>query len=206
MPARKPAGDRKAEIVAAVLRLADAEGPDRPSTAAIARTVGLTQAGLFRHFPTRAALWQATAEAIAADLEAAWEAAAAAAPAPRARLAALVAAQLAGIERCPALPAILFSPELSAANPALRTRFAELLARFQDRLVAALAALRAAGGLRAGLAPEDAAVFVSTLIQGLAVRWRLGGRRFALIAEGMRLLDVQLGLFAAREGGGDAAR
>lgn len=200
MPVRKPASDRKAEIVAAMLRLADAEGPDRPSTAAIARAVGLTQAGLFRHFPTRAALWQAAAESIAGERETAWAAAVAATPAPRARLGALVAAQLAGIERCPALPAILFSPELNAANPALRDRFAALLARFQDHLVGALAGMRREGGLRDDLAPEDAAVFVAALVQGLAVRWRLGGRRFPLAAEGMRLLDIQLALFEADGG------
>jgi len=201
MPLRKPASDRKAEIVAAALRLADAAGPDRPSTAEIARAVGLTQPGLFRHFPTRAALWQAVAAAIAADLEAGW-AVALGGPAqgPRARLAALVAAQLAAIERCPALPAILFSPELNADDPAIRARFAGLLGRFERLVAAALGEMAAEGGLRAALAPADAAVFVTTLIQGLAVRWRLGGRRFALASEGMRLFRVQTGLFGSEEG------
>ncbi|MCL4187668.1 MAG: TetR/AcrR family transcriptional regulator [Rhodobacteraceae bacterium] len=201
MPLRKRASDRKAEIVAAALRLADAAGPDRPSTAEIARAVGLTQAGLFRHFPTRAALWQAAAAAIAADLEAGWAAALSdAGVGPRERLAALVAAQLAAIERCPALPAILFSPELNADDPAIRARFAELLGRFQGYVAAALGELAAEGALRATLAPADAAVFVTTLIQGLAVRWRLGGRRMALAEEGMRLFRVQAGLFAPEPG------
>ena len=52
MPRRKPAEDRKAEIVATLLALADQIGPDRLTTNDIAREVGLTQAAIFRHFPT----------------------------------------------------------------------------------------------------------------------------------------------------------
>ena len=52
MAVRKPAPERKAEILEATLRLADELGPDRLSTEAIARAVGLTQPGIFRHFPT----------------------------------------------------------------------------------------------------------------------------------------------------------
>ena len=58
---RKSAQERKAEILATALRLADELGPDRLTTAAIAEAVGLTQPGIFRHFPTKQALWQAVA-------------------------------------------------------------------------------------------------------------------------------------------------
>ncbi|MBL9058832.1 MAG: TetR/AcrR family transcriptional regulator, partial [Mangrovicoccus sp.] len=37
---RKPAGDRKADIIEAVLRLADRIGPDRLTTNDVAREVG----------------------------------------------------------------------------------------------------------------------------------------------------------------------
>ena len=52
---------RKAEIVRTVLALADRIGPDRVTTGAAAAAVGVTQAALFRHFPTKAALWLAEA-------------------------------------------------------------------------------------------------------------------------------------------------
>ena len=48
---RKSAELRKAEIVAAVLDLADRIGPDRVTTGAAAAAVGVSQAALFRHFP-----------------------------------------------------------------------------------------------------------------------------------------------------------
>ena len=56
---RKPAEDRKTDIVEALLRLADQIGPDRLTTNDIAREVGVTQAAIFRHFPTKAELWSA---------------------------------------------------------------------------------------------------------------------------------------------------
>ncbi len=48
---RKSAEDRKAEIVDAALRLADDIGPDRLSTEVLAEAVGISQPGIFRHFP-----------------------------------------------------------------------------------------------------------------------------------------------------------
>src|SRR3546814_19035637 len=51
MRVRKPAEERKSEIVETALRLADKVGPDRLATGQIAEPVGLTQAALFRHFP-----------------------------------------------------------------------------------------------------------------------------------------------------------
>ena len=50
---RKSAEDRKTEIIEALLGLADRIGPDRLTTNDIAREVGVTQAAIFRHFPTK---------------------------------------------------------------------------------------------------------------------------------------------------------
>src|SRR3989338_10926606 len=70
---RKPAEDRKTDIVEALLRLADQIGPDRLTTNDIAREVGVTQAAIFRHFPTKAELWSAVGEGIAVRLAEAWQ-------------------------------------------------------------------------------------------------------------------------------------
>ena len=72
MAVRKPAPERKAEILEATLRLADELGPDRLSTEAIAQAVGLTQPGIFRHFPTKQAIWEAVAAKITDRMAAGW--------------------------------------------------------------------------------------------------------------------------------------
>lgn len=200
MKRRMPAEDRKAEIVEALLRLADRIGPDRLTTTDIAREVGVTQAAIFRHFPTKADLWSSVGAVIAARLEEAWQQALTANASATERLRALVAAQLNQIERCPALPVILHSRELNADNAALRERFRGLLAQYQAHLAACLEDMSAEGAIAGQVAPRDAALLLVSLVQGTAIRWSLGARSFPLETEGLRLLDVQLALFACREG------
>lgn len=196
---RKSAELRKAEIVAAVLDLADRIGPDRVTTGATAAVVGVSQAALFRHFPTKAAIWLAVADHVAGELAMEWERALAGTDDPIDRVKALMAAQLGQIAATPALPMLLFSRELNVGNEDLRAAFRGLLMKFQGLIVAELARGQDAGFLRREVAPEDAAVLLTSLVQGMAIRWSLGARNFSLIGEGKRLLDVQLRLLAAKE-------
>ena len=204
MSGRQSAEERKAQIVAEVLRLADEIGPDRLSTTEVARAIGLSQPAIFRHFPTKGALWLAVAEDIADRLQSYWAAAEAGATGSHARLKALIGAQLTAIAETPALPSILFSRELQVDNPALRDVFRELLGAFQSRLVAAIRELQAAAHLRRDVGPEDVAILLTSLVQGVAIRWTLGARGFALVPEGLRLFDVQMELLRAKEGACDA--
>ncbi len=196
---RKPAEDRKTDIVEALLRLADQIGPDRLTTNDIAREVGVTQAAIFRHFPKKAELWSEVGDVIAARLAEAWRQALQANITPQDRLRALIAAQLRQIEATPALPAILHSRELNVDNAFLRERFRGLLMQFQAHLVANLEGMIADGSMAPDVRPQDAAALLTSLVQGIAIRWSLGSRGFALQAEGLRLLDVQLALFTCRE-------
>lgn len=198
MASRQSAEDRKAQIVTQMLRLADEIGPDRLSTTDVARAVGLSQPAIFRHFPTKSALWLAVAEDIATRLRNDW-ATASQAVTPEARLKALVGAQLSAIAQTPALPSILFSRELQVDNPELRDVFHGLLGTFQGHLVAAIRDQQTAGRLHRDVRPEDIAILLTSLVQGVAIRWTLGARSFPLEQEGLRLVDVQLALLRTRE-------
>ncbi|MDX1421830.1 MAG: TetR/AcrR family transcriptional regulator [Kiloniellales bacterium] len=196
MRARKTAEARKTEIIDATLRLADKLGPERLTTEAIAGDVGLTQPGIFRHFPNKQALWEAVAARIGAIMEARWAKAQDAQTSPGDQIRALVGTQLRLIQSTPAIPAILFSRELHTKNKGLRKAFYALLSRFH-RVIADLAARAIdAGELREDLDPEDAAFLVVALVQGLAVRWSISGRNFDLAEEGSRLLELQLRVFS----------
>lgn len=195
MRTRKPADSRKAEIVAATLRLADELGPDRLTTLAVAKAVGLTQPGIFRHFPTKQDLWLAVAADIAGTMTSAWEEALAGSSAPQDRLTALMQVQLRQITANPAIPAILHSRELHTGNAALRAEFVGLMTRFQTLLVTVIEDGRKQGVFRHDLAPQDAVILLISLVQGLAIRWSLGQRAFSLEIEGGRLLARQIALF-----------
>jgi len=192
---RKSAKDRKAEIVDAAIRLAADIGPDRLTTDMLAKEVGISQPGIFRHFPTKGDIWWAVAQRIGAmmggkvgsreneDGNAAGQ------------LHKLVIAHLGFIETTPAIHAILFSRELHAENEKMRSFFAGLIVSRQRHFSKLIAAGMAAGKFRKSLDPDDAAYLILALIQGLAMRWSLNARGFDLVAEGRRLLDLQLAGF-----------
>lgn len=193
---RKPAELRKAEIVATVLDLADGIGPDRVTTGAVASAIGVTQAALFRHFPTKAALWQAVAEHVAEGLAATWDNALSQNHGPLVRLRALIAAQFAQIAATPALPMLLFSRELNVTNAELRTTFRGRLMAFRSLLALEVEAGQKAGLLRDDVSANDVAVLLSSLVQGVAIRWALGARDFALRDEGCGCSTMQCRLLA----------
>ena len=197
MAGRQSAEDRKAQIVAEMLRLADEIGPDRLSTTDIARAIGLSQPAIFRHLPTKGDLWRAVANDIADRLQADWAAAEAGARGPQARLRALIGAQLTAISGTPALPSILFSRELQVDNQGLRDVIRGLLSAFQGRLVAAIRDSQTTGQLRRDVSPEDVAILLTSLVQGVAIRWTLGARSGSLVQEGLRLFEVQMALVRA---------
>ncbi|MAS03318.1 MAG: TetR family transcriptional regulator [Ahrensia sp.] len=195
MPARKPADERKAEIVDQMLRLADEVGPDRLTTQTVADTVGLSQPAIFRHFPTKQALWRAVAETISDRLIKAWTEVLDTSSDPMDRIEELVGVQLRQIEAMPAIPSILFSRELQAENDDLRLSVLALMTNLVTKLTDELAKGQKSGLFRSDLAPMDGAYLLVSLVQGLAIRWTLGKRGFGLEAEGRRLLATQMKLF-----------
>jgi AcrR family transcriptional regulator len=197
---RKSADLRKAQIVATILDLADRIGPDRVTTSAVAMEIGVTQAAIFRHFPTKAEMWVAVADHVAGLLTAAWAEALEGSRLPVERLKALVGAQLDQITANPALPMLLFSRELNVENTALRAAFRDRLATLHGLLMREVSAGQRDNALLKDVAPGDVAILLTSLIQGLAIRWVLGTRDFVLRDEGLRLLAVQLRLLGMREG------
>lgn len=190
---RKSADERKAEVVTAALELADKLGPDRVTTETLAESVGLTHPGLFRHFPRKLNVWEAVAGYVGEQMERRWNRAdRPGTTAPEARVRGLVLAQLRLIRAFPAIPAILFSRELQVENDKLRTAFVALMQRFHKRLSTNIAATQQAGVFQEDFDPDDAAYLLIALVQGLAVRWSVSARRFNLVKEGERLLDLQL--------------
>lgn len=196
MRIRKTAEARKVEIIDATLRLADKLGPERLTTEAVANAVGLTQPGIFRHFPKKQDLWEAVAARVGAMMNARWARAQSPDAAPIDQIRALIAAQLRLIQSTPAIPAILFSRELHTKNEGLRIAFFGLLSRFHRMIAAEVGRACERGELHGELDPDDAAFLIVGLVQGLAVRWSISGRSFDLTGDGCRLLEVQLNGFA----------
>lgn len=195
MKMRKSAEERKNEIMASALRLADELGPDSLSVEAIARDVGLTQPGVFRHFPTKQAIWEAVTDTITDRMIDGWNTVYSRGGQPVEQLRELILTQFRLIHTTPAIPAILFSRELHAKNDRLRETVFNLLAQFHQAIASQVTKAQDAGTFRRDFNVNDVSFLLIGLVQGLAVRWSLSGRSFVLIDEGARLLDIQIQLF-----------
>jgi len=187
---RKTAEERKIEIADAAIRLAADIGPDKLTTQKLAREVGISQPGIFRHFPTTNDIWDAVAKRIAQVMKT--NTAATEDMLPVDRLRDLVVRHLRFIDKTPAIPAILFSRELHAKNEKLRAFFASVMAKRQKLFAGLVAAEIEAGRFDEHLNADDASYLILALIQGLAMRWSLNNRDFDLVEEGERLLELQL--------------
>ncbi len=194
---RKSATERKQEIIDATLRLAGEIGPDRLTTEDLAKEIGISQPGIFRHFPTKGAIWEAVGRHIGTMLKAKMLLTQNRESLPIDNLKHFVVGHLAFIEKTPAIPAILFSRELHAENDQLRTFFASLIASRHKHFSELIQAEITAGRFKKSLDSDDAAYLILALIQGLAMRWSLNDRNFNLPAEGQRLLNLQIEGFMA---------
>jgi len=199
---RKTAEQRKAEIVAATLKLAFEVGPDGLTTERIARKVGISQPAVFRHFPKKEDIWAAVIGWIGDRLAQRWGRVQQSHAEPLEQLHAILHTQLDLIQRTPAIPAILFSRELHVRNRTLRNAVKTLMGRFHGLLREVLDNGVRDGTFRAELDTSDAAFVMIALVQGLAVRWSVSERRFDLVEEGERLLAVTLRGFIEPHGSG----
>lgn len=185
MTIRKTKEDRRAEIVEATLRLAATMGPDRITASMIAAELGLSQPAIFRHFPTKDDIWNAVMDWVAQSLTHVWEASAANSP-PQARLTALVEAHLRFVERNPAIPLVLLSPELQARHAPIRDAINRMMALFHGILMRAVAAQTAKAET------ARAAWMLLAIIQGVALRWIASGQSFDITEEGLSLTSLAI--------------
>lgn len=194
---RKSAEERKKEIVLTAIKLAGDVGPDRLTTQHLADAIGISQPAIFRHFPTKEAIWQAVAQEIARTMKANAALSVNDAMNPLQRLQAMLSGHLEFMQATPAVPAILFSSELHAENAGLREYFAGLTSGRHRAFSNLISTQIEAGQFRSDLVADDAAYLILALVQGLAMRWSLNARNFDLVEEGSRLLELQLQAFLA---------
>jgi AcrR family transcriptional regulator len=195
---RKSADVRREEIIEASLALLARDGPRALTTGAIAGAVGVSQAAVFRHFPTKSAILVACVDAIGERIGPAVDAALAGQVSAEARLREVVAAIFRVARTIPAMPTTMFSRELYAEFPDLREMIRERRRRFAD----ALAQLLTEGARRGEFAPDlDAgagAWLVIGLIHALLLRWHHGEPGLDPVEEATVMIDTLLHGFKRR--------
>ena len=175
-PQYLPAEERRAATVQAVIDLAAEQNPAEITTTAIADRMGLTQGALFRHFPTKDAILEATMSWVTERLLVSVDKAAAGAASPAAALEAMFMTHIDFVAKHPGVPRMLFG-ELQRSGETLAKRMVQTLIRqYEQRLRRLMEAGKAQGELNAELNVDAAAVLFIGTIQGLVMQSLLAGK------------------------------
>ena len=187
-----PAEERRSVTVETVLALAAEQNPSEITTAAISARMNLTQGALFRHFPTKEALWTAVMEWVAERLMQRIERAVAEAPGPLAALRSMFLAHAGFVVEHPGVPRMMFG-ELQRAEASAPKRMAQtLIRRYGERVRALLAAGQAAGEVAADIDLDAATTLFIGTIQGLVMQSLLAGEPERISREAPAVLALYL--------------
>ncbi len=172
MTERKPAEARRREIADAALKVVAEQGLGRFTALAIASELGLSDAALFRHFPTKEAIVLAAVDRVGEIL---FEGFPPKGADPIERLGRFFQRRVAIIRENPGVARLVTSDELvHAAPPQGGQRVMEFRRRSVSFVRACLAEAHAERLLADGIGPEEAAVLVLGAI--LALTHGHGGR------------------------------
>jgi TetR/AcrR family transcriptional regulator len=189
---RLPTGERQAEIVAAALRLARDISPALITTSDIAAAVGVTQGAVFKHFPTKDAIWRAAMEWVQGQLLANLEQAAQAQTTALQGLAAMFRAHVAFVVTHPGVPRVIFHELQQPADSPAKQQVRTMLQAYRKLLLRLLAAGVREGRLPAALDQEAAATLFVGIVQGLVMQSMLTGKPAAMKAQADPLFAIYL--------------
>ena len=175
-----------------MVELAAEQNPSDITTTAIARHMKLTQGALFRHFPTKEAIWQSVMEWVAERLLVRVDRAAEGVASPSAALQAVFLAHIGFVADHPGVPRMLFG-ELQRAESTPAKRLAQtLIQRYGQRLHRLLEAGKAAGEISPTLDTEAAATLFVGTIQGLVMQSMLAGDMARVRDDAPRVFEIYL--------------
>lgn len=187
---RLGADARREEIIRVTLDLAARQGVDDVTTQDMAQAMGLTQGAVFRHFPSKDAIWIAVMQWVRDRLLAVLGRAAAEGRNPLDALERMFASHIDFIADHPAIPRVLTSEHLHTRNAALRSLVTEIMLGYEAKVAGLLEAAKAQGLARPDLDTHAAATLYIGMIQGLVLQTSLLRGRRTLKAEAARTFPI----------------
>lgn len=185
-----PSEQRQAEAVEAVIELAAHASPNTITTTEIAAQMHLTQGALFKHFPTKDALWQRVIEWVADQLLTRIDRLAGGESDPLAAIEAMFLGHVDFISAHPGVPRMIFGQLQNAGDTAAKSMTRSLLENYATRLRRILTAGVAEGALRPDLDIEAATTLYLGMVQGLVVQHLLHGDAAKMQADASRVFAI----------------
>lgn len=194
---RLPTDARQAELVVAALQLAARRSPSTVTTADLAQAVGITQGAVFRHFPSKEAIWLAALDRVQTDLLERLHRAADAQADPLAALRAIFLAHVDFVVEQPGVPRVIFQELQHPDDSPLKAQVRVLMLTYRQLLAQWLRRALTAGRLAPGTDTQAAAVLFIGAVQGLVMQSLLGGQVGAMQRQAPVVFDLLLAGLAA---------
>jgi TetR/AcrR family transcriptional regulator len=190
MQTRLPTEERQTEIVAAALQLARETSPALITTTGIASAIGVTQGAVFKHFPTKDAIWVAAVRWVRDALMQRLMEAAANAASPLDALSAMFRAHVDFVIAHPGVPRLIFHELQQPTDSATKKEVRALLQAYRKLLLDTLERAVRQGEVIADLDCEAAATAFVGLIQGLVMQAMLAGRPASMRTQAERVFTL----------------
>jgi TetR/AcrR family transcriptional regulator len=194
MPVKRhlTAEQRRECTVEAVIKLSAQDDPANITTGRIAKHMRVTQGALFRHFPSKDAIWEAVIGWVAERVMQRLDTAAASAGSPLAALEAMFHAHIAFIVEHPGVPRLMMGQLQHARPTPARRMVRSLLFLYRERVEQLLTEAQEAGELRQELDVETAATQFIGTIQGLVLQSLIAGDVQRIVGQAPGAFDIYL--------------
>lgn len=167
--------ERREHAIAAVLKLAATDAPERITTARIAAEMGLSTGAMFRHFADKDALWEAVATWVTSHLDQQFKHLEKSASSPQALIEGIFKEHIRFVRKHPGVPRLIFSelqrPDESNAKQIVRN----FLAAYAKRIHKAIQRGQTNGVFALDIDRKAAAGLFIGSIQGLVMQSLVSG-------------------------------
>lgn len=170
-----PADQRRAVTVEAVIELAAIQNPSEITTEAIAKHMNLTQGALFRHFPSKDAIWHAVMEWVAEHLLARVDWAIALEKSPLEALEAVFMTHIDFVVSHPGVPRMLFGQLQRAEDTPAKRMARTLIGLYAERLTTLIESGKTQGEIDPEINTTAAVTMFVGMVQGLVMQSLLAG-------------------------------
>ncbi len=167
---------RQAHLLEAALDLAAVRSPSGITTGELARAVGISQGAVFRHFPSKEAIWLAAMDWATQTLMQQLRLAADPEASPLVALKAVFMAHVDFVIAHSGVPRIIFQELQQAQDTPMKASVRSLMQQYRQLLVGLLQRAREQGQLAPGVDLQAAAVLFIGSVQGLVMQSLLSGQ------------------------------
>ena len=182
--------ERKGEIINASLRLIEKKGIQNLTTKNLAREVGITEPGLYRHFKNKQDLLASILEMFKKTASSSFDHIIKKEGTALQKISRLYSMMFRGFSKNPAITAVIFSEEIFQNNKKLSSEVYSIMEMTRGNIESIINN----GKKRKEFPDNTNAGHLSLIIMGtfrlIVTRWRLSGRSFDLEKEGAALLGT----------------